>query len=169
VKALRLPDGQGTFWRIPGPREGVLKSAILRWADLHPRLIRLARTPAGSWNIPGRPQAGDGVEPDRSDDPTSRSTGRRPRRSGYWLVGAPEGWPDLTGFVPAGLPKRSGCAVLVECKRSKAHRPTPAQVEHLTAVVEAGGVGILAWAVDQFIAEYLDAVGIDPNRPTLSV
>lgn len=153
------------LWRGASPLEAALKRAILQWADLHPRLIRLARTPAGQWLVGDdrRPEEASlrlaglpGFEEQAEAEPRPS----RHARARYWLKGAPTGWPDLTGFVPAGLPKRSGCAVLVEVKRDRSCRPSPAQVEHLSAVVEAGGVGILAWALDQFVAEYREAVGL---------
>lgn len=154
------------LWRGASPLESALKRAIVQWAELHPRLIRLARTPAGCWRVwgPGSPEPGEegasGVLPGLEALRAFQEAGKR--RRPYWLKGAPEGWPDLSGFVPAGLPQRSGCAVLVEVKRDRRQKPTPAQAENLSAVVEAGGVGILAWALDQFIAEYLEAVGLPP-------
>jgi hypothetical protein len=100
----------------------------------YPGLIRLVRTPCGSF-------------------------------SGHKAKAAEAGWPDWTGFVPAGMPKRSGCAVLVECKAANSaeeayEMATPEQRANLAAIVKAGGIGILAYRGSQFWGEYLDAIGL---------
>jgi hypothetical protein len=57
-------------------------------------------------------------------------------------------------------------AILVEVKRDELQRPTDAQAKNLLEVIAAGGIGILAWSLDQFLAEYFDAVGLDPSGRT---
>jgi len=133
VHPLSLP-------RAANPRESPLVTAVLDLAALHPHLIRLSRHPAGEWTA--------GVWRDGEFVPTGR------------VHGAPIGWSDVSGFVPKGMPKRSGCHIAGEAKRDQYALATPEQIDHLTAVVEAGGIGILFWDVVQFWAEYLDAVGM---------
>jgi hypothetical protein len=130
--------------RLPVPPEVALVDAVRELAALYPHLIRLVRTPSGT--VGGRTIRGAFV---RTESSTS----------------APEGWPDLTGWVPQGLPRRSGKGILVECKRARSLAEangllTPEQRTNLLDLIAAGGVGILAWDAAQFWAEYLDAVGM---------
>lgn len=127
-------------------KESTLVSAILTLANMHRDLIRLQRHPAGEWSV-GRFRNGE-------------------MTPAGWMRGAEEGWPDLSGFVPAGMPKRSGKAVLIECKAATSaieafKLTTQAQRVNLGCIVASGGIGILAWDVAQFWSEYLDAVGME--------
>lgn len=127
------------------PEEAALVAACLELAAYHPHLIRLIRTPAGT--VGGRTIRGQFVRTERE-------------------ASAEEGWPDMTGFVPQGLPRRSGKGILVECKRARSlveadRLLTSRQRANLIDVIAAGGIGILAWDAAQFWAEYLEAVGME--------
>jgi hypothetical protein len=144
--ALHLPNGQTTMWRVPAPRESPLVTAILAWsstAKWNGQLVLedLARSPAGAW-LSARTREDGALFP----------TG--------WVRGAPKGWPDLTGWVPAGMPERSGRVVGIEVKRDEHEKPTPEQVARLTRIYRAGGIAIVTWSIDDFEAAYLGCVGL---------
>lgn len=146
------PSGQRTLWRIPAPKESPLVTAIrnatplIKWGER--QVFSLARTPAGEW-LSAKRGRGGALFP-----------------TGY-VYGAPKGWWDFTGFVPPGMPERSGQVVCVECKRGNENL-TDEQNDFGARVIEAGGVAIVAridW--DVFLDEYLDAIGLRLDKTSL--
>lgn len=72
--------------------------------------------------------------------------------SGYerWVRFGQPGFSDIFAIQP-----RSGKFIGIEVKRDAKHKPTPAQTEFLNQVNAKGGIGFVAWSIEQ-VAERLD-------------
>lgn len=127
-------DGQNVLWaagrtrrvRRGGRRqnaETALVRACLDWAALHPGIVPRA------W----RNNAGIAL-----------------LRSGGAMALAPQGSPDIVGFLADGR------FLGVECKLA-GNEPTTEQVEWLTAIAEAGGVAIVAHSVEELAEDIRSA------------
>lgn len=113
----KVARGKG---RRGGNPETALQNAILDWAKLHPREIRLVRVQCGkAFGF------GGGV-----------------------MMLAPEGTADLLGWAHG-----PGKFVAVEVKLP-GEKPTPEQVEFLSAVLAGGGWAFVASDVEAFAREF---------------
>ena len=99
---------------LPPEKESDLLRAILA-------LLALYKIPAFRSNAGGGFRLGKGGKP-------------------QLVVGAPAGWPDITGWLP-----NNGRILLIEVKRP-GERPTPAQYQTLNAANADGGVAF--WTDD---------------------
>jgi hypothetical protein len=150
--------GQQWLWKSArrATPEAALVRAIETWIDVHPDLVHLERHQSGEWEV------GRWIK----KHPFERSTFTR---TGY-VRGAREGTTDFTGMVLKGRARlRVGMAIYVECKRD-GEKPSDAQIARLTAAVDAGAIGILAYDAEQFERELLEAIGLarDENGRIIS-
>lgn len=114
---------------VPSVPERDVLAAVLKALRLHPKVSWVERMNSGKFKLPGK----DG--------------------KAQWVRFGFVGMADVTGQLKA---EYGGRRLEVECKR-EGEKPTPEQEAFLAHVRAAGGVGILAYGIDDVMLALRDA------------